>query len=333
MATSRSSRNGVGQARRRNGRRVRRAVLVSAAVPLAWYGLEAPAAGVTEDRGGSHDRITFVEVASDFTDFNIADMRIDGSGRRLLTSSPSFDIAPDYSPNGRKIAFTSGRSAPVGSEGGAAYSEIYVMNADGSNVRRITNNVGLSDSSPSWSPNGRSLVIGRGTGDGPHDLWVIDLATGVERQLTDSPDTEEGSPDWSADGRRIVFHGDLAEPGNFDVYSIRPDGTGLRRLTRNVAFDGDAHLSRDGDWIVFGSDRNANADVYLMRSDGNGVRRVTRDPSFDAQPVFSPGGRSIAFIREVDGVNDVFTMRVDGTRLRNLTNTPELNEFEPDWQP
>ena len=330
----------TGIARRADGlesrnRHLVRASVAVAALPLASLGIEPPAAAdPAATHGAPSQRITFVEVDSDFTDFNISDMRTDGSDRRLLTSSPAFDIGPEYSPDGRKIAFTSGRSAPVGSEGDPAYSETYVMKADGSDVRRITNNVGLRDSLPSWSPNGRSLVLGRGIPDGPEDLWIIDLTTGAERQLTASPDTDEVSPDWSADGRRIVFYGDLAEPGNYDVYSIRPDGTGLRRLTANPAFDGDAHVSMDGEWIVFGSDRTGNAEVYVMRSDGSGVRRVTRDPSFDAMPVFSTDGRSIAFISDrVDGVNDVFTMRVDGTRVRNLTNTPELNEFDPDWQP
>ena len=331
MSTTRSKRTGV----RQGTRKPRRYVLVCAAVPLAWYGLEAPAAGVTEGRGGSHERIMFVELNADFTDTNIADIRTDGSHRRLLTSTAGSDLSPEYSPDGRRIAFTSGRSAPPGTEDDAAFSETYVMNAGGSHVRRITTNVDLLDIAPSWSPDGRYLVLGRGAGaaHGATDLWIIDLSTGTERQLTDSPDTDEGSPDWSGDGRRIVFHGDLAEPGNYDVYSIRPDGTGLRRLTRNAAFDGDAHLSPDGDWIVFGSDRTGNADVYVMRSDGSGVRRITGDPAFDFQPVFSSDGRSIAFIREVDGVNDVFTVRVDGTRVRNVTNTPELNEFDPDWQP
>ena len=129
-------------------------------------------------------------------------MRTDGSHRRLLTSTPGFDIAPDYSPDGRRIAFTSGRSAPAGSEDDAAYSESYVMSADGSAVRRITNNVGLRDSGPSWSPDSRSLVLGRGPSAdfGPTDLVIIDLATGAERQLTHTPGVYEETPDWSSDG-------------------------------------------------------------------------------------------------------------------------------------
>lgn len=162
---------------RRRGHGVRSAIAV-AALPLASVGIEAPAADAAHGR--SVERITFTEVGLDLVDFNIADIRVDGSDRRRLTSSPAYDIAPDYSPDGRRIAFTSGRSAPPGSEDDPAYSETYVMNADGSHVRRITFNRGLFDLAPAWSPDGRHLVVGRGPSDpeGHADLWIINLATG-----------------------------------------------------------------------------------------------------------------------------------------------------------
>jgi TolB protein len=308
-------------------------VAASAALPLATLGLDLPTAEAS-DRDG-RERIAFVEVGEDFVDFDVADVATDGSEHRRLTTSPAFDISPDYSSDGRRIAFTSGRSAPSGSEDDPAYSEAYVMQADGSRVRRVTENEGLRDSGPAWSPDGSRLVLARAPSDpeSAADLWVVDLHRGTERPLTDLPDTNESAPDWSPTGGRIVFHGDVRDPGNVDVYSIRPDGTGLRRLTRDPAFDGDAKFSPDGEWIVFGSDRGDNGDVYLMRTDGSGLRRVTSDPAFDAQPAFSGDGRSIVFVSERDGGLDVFTMRTNGSRVVNLTDSPEVFEFEPDWQP
>jgi TolB protein len=317
-------------------RRRRKAPTVAAAVaglPLASLGVELPTAEASER--SSRDRIAFIEVGEDFVDFNIGDVTSDGSVRRQLTAVPAFDIGPDYSPDGRRIAFTSGRSAPAGSENDPAFSETYVMNADGSQVRRVTFNDNLRDSGPAWSPDGSQLVLARAPSDpeSAADLWIVNLRRGTERQLTDLPDTNESVPDWSPSSGRIVFHGDVLEPGNYDLYSVRPDGTGLRRLTRNPAFDGDAKFSPDGQWIVFGSDRTGNGEIFMMRPDGSGLRQVTFHPAFDAQPGFSGEGRSITFISERDGGTDVFRMRTDGAHTVNITNTPSIFEFEPDGQP
>ena len=120
------------------------------------------------------------------------------------------------------------------------------MNADGSNVRRITFNEGLTDIQGAWSPDGRRIVVARGPGRtptsdegfvAPTDLWIIDLATGREQQLTNSPATYEWFPHWSPDGQRFAFQGDLIEPGNQDVYTLRVDGRGLRRLASHPGVD------------------------------------------------------------------------------------------------
>jgi TolB protein len=170
----------------------------------------------------------------------------------------------------------------------------------------------------------------------PTDLWIIDLASGRERQLSNSPDTWEGWPDWSPDGRRIAFEGDLIEPGNSDVHTIRADGGDLRRLTSRPGYDGDAHYSPDGRSIVFDSDRTGNVDVFVMRDTGAPVRQLTTDPGDDWAGGYSADGNFIAFYSARDstlGAPDIFRMRADGTQETNLTRTPRVIEFDPDWQP
>src|SRR5687767_236322 len=179
---------------------------------------------------------------------------------------------------------------PLGFQGAELpYSELYVMNADGANVQRVTSNLGLVDFEPAWLPDGRRIVVARGPSTPPPpgyltqptDLWIIDLVSGRERRLTDSPNTWEGWPHWSPDGRRIAFEGDLVEPGNDDVYTIDVDGSGLERLTTRPGFDGDVRYSPDGTTLVFDSDRTGNLDLFLMRTNGTNVRQLTDDPSFD----------------------------------------------------
>jgi Tol biopolymer transport system component len=287
--------------------------------------------------------IAFTWANADFIDEEIGVVRADGACRRLLTDEVGFSVASAWSPDGRRIAFSSSRSAPQGPGNLLPYSELYVMNADGSNVQRITRNVNLIDFQAAWSPDGRRIVVARGSGDPPPpgqlaqptDLWIIDLATGRERQLTNSPSTWEWFAHWSPDGRRIAFEGDLTDPGGAgDVYTINVDGTGLRQITTDPAYDGDAHYSPDGRLLLFDSDRTGNLDVFVMRTDGTGVLRLTRDPSVDLAGSFSPDQQYIAFTSDRNGGQpDVFRMRADGSMQTNLTRTPEEWEFDPDWQP
>ena len=300
-----------------------------------------PAASAAGADSGPRDRIVFVQ-ADEFTGEELATVRADGSQHRLLTNQEGFDVAPEYSPDGRRIAFTSSRSMPPGFQGNQSfYSDLYVMDADGSHVRRLTFTDGVLDYQPAWSPDGRRIVVARGPAPPPDeplstDLWIIDLSSGREHQLTDSPDTSEGWPDWSPDGRRIAFEGDLTEPGNNDVQTIRSDGADVRRLTSRPGFDGDPHYSPDGRSIAFDSDRTGNVDVFVMRDTGGPVRQLTKHPSNDFAGGYSADGKSIAFVSErdgQDGLPDIFRMRADGTQETNLTRTPTVVEFDPDWRP
>ena len=276
-------------------------------------------------------------------------MNADGSNQKKISKGP--DVAPAYSPDGERIAFSSLRDSPPGYKSEFPdYSELYVMDADGTNVERITYNERLVDFQPTWSPDGNKILVARGPSTvappanqltGPTDLWTINLTTGEERQLTNSPDTWEGFADWSPDGSRIVFEGDLLDPGNIDLYTIGDDGNGLRRLTTAPAWEGDPDYSPDGSRIAFtiytaAADGPFAADIYSISVDGSGQQRLTTSGS-DAMPVYSPDGHFIAFTSHRDGhkgaSSDIFRMRADGTQETNLTRTPTVNEFDPDWQP
>ena len=120
----------------------------------------APAEATFPDRNG---RIVFVQRDVAATYAEIVSMTPDGTRFRNLTNHPALDVAPSYSPDGRRIAFSSLRSQPPGSgDDRILYSELYVMDADGSHVRRLTHTFGLLDWQADWSPDGRWLVFARG---------------------------------------------------------------------------------------------------------------------------------------------------------------------------
>jgi TolB protein len=147
-----------------------------------------------------------------------------------------------------------------------------------------------------------------------------------------------------ADEERILFHRQSGT-GVADLFSVRPDGSGLRRLTATRNNFGGV-WSPDGRRIAFSSDRGRGSgapELYVMDADGRNVRRLTRTPlsarawsaSFD--PAWSPDGSTLVFARTVvDGPRsrqELFAVGADGSRLRRLTDTPRVAEASPSWAP
>ncbi len=297
---------------------------------------------------GANGRINFTSDATG--DSEIFDMRSDGSGQRNLTNNPAVDFYGQYSPDGRRIAFTSFRDAGDSEDDERNHAELYVMNADGSNQRRITFNQ-LPEKEPAWSPDGKHLVFWRSArittvGDPlpPGDLWIVDLTTGQTRSLVKKPRSDEAAPQWSPDGRRIAFHSDAREAGVPEIYTIRPDGPELRRLTNTPEdLDYGPNYSPDGRRITFTREHGGNGDVFVMGADGSHQMQLTSDPRYEWESCFSPDGRFIAYTSEVGGdpipddppffFDEIFTMRADGSQQTRLTRSPAIADVRPDWQP
>lgn len=139
---------------------------------------------------------------------------------------------------------------------------------------------------------------------------------------------------------------------DYDIYTARPDGSDLRRLTNSPGYDTEATISPDGSTIVFTSVRDGDLDIYLMDADGGNVRRLTTDEGYDGGAFFSPDGRQLVYrahhptdaaeladyrallragmIRP--GKLDIWIMDVDGSNKRRLTNNGAAN-FAPFFHP
>ena len=181
--------------------------------------------------------------------FDIYTARSDGSRRRRLTRYGVYTAEGVLSPDGRKIVFTSLKNGDL---------DIYVMNVDGSEVRQLTRQVGY-DGGPWWSPDGKQIVYRANHPATPAemkaytdllaqrlvrpnkmDLWLMDADGSNQRQITHLGAASFG-PSWTADGKRIIFSSNHhTEPrlGNFDLFLVNPDGTGLEQVTTATTFDG-----------------------------------------------------------------------------------------------
>ncbi len=222
---------------------------------------------------------------------------------------------------GGRIAFGSERDGNL---------EIYVMNADGSGLLRLTNNPG-KDGDPAWTADGARIAF-ESDRDGMLEIYSMNAdGSDVTRLTFSNPD--EGfinvEPAWSPDGSRIAFASNRA--GNAHIYVMNADGSGVQRLSDSPGQG--PEWSPDGARIAFTSiDEAGNFDVYIVDADGSNLTRLTRNPAADAEPSFSPDGARIAFRSERDGNPEIYVMNVDGSSPVRLTNNL-AEDGEPAWSP
>jgi Tol biopolymer transport system component len=264
-----------------------------------------------------------------------------GGAARRLTHLPNISSFPDYSPNGRRIAFThpfEGRDA------------LFTMKADGSDRVRLTAECTgecLGDSASAWAPNGRRIVFERAYGpivdDNASALeLVVARADGRrERVVRSFPlvggGWEPHGAQWSPNGRRLaVMLLNVSKPETPSaIYVLKPDGTNLHQITPIRLNAGNPDWSPNGKRIVFNShyEGQSLAQIYTVRPDGTRLRRVRRQPEGQNafEPVFSPDGKRIAFVdTRQSGLPHLSTMRRNGTRLEKVTHG-RVVDVQPEW--
>ncbi|MEP6847712.1 MAG: hypothetical protein ABI999_02570 [Acidobacteriota bacterium] len=230
---------------------------------------------------------------------SIIRMNADGSNSTVLfTDAVKSSLAPVWSPKGGKIAFAIGRFFQT--IGGSAIADIATINADGSGLKILTKRDG-NFGFPSWSPDEKHLVF-RGASKEKGGLFIVDIETGDIRVLTS--ENHDNFPAWSPNGDVISFTG--YRGGDFEIYTIRPDGTDLKRLTTSPGNDAHNSWSPDGKWIAFATGRGGFKDesalhpynpqpygeICVVRSDGSDVRVLTDNQFEEATPSWIPKPRS-----------------------------------------
>jgi Tol biopolymer transport system component len=211
----------------------------------------------------------------------------DGSGLKRLTAEFALDDHPAWSPDGNRLAFVSTRQpAEVP---GQAWNALYVMNADGSGVQRLSPTQ-AADYSPAWSPRGDLLAIASGSGvAGGTDLFVVRPdGTGRRRVIGDG-----GWPTFSADGDSLYFHS--RREGNWGIWRVGVDGTGLERLTPPEIEAYTPRACADGKCLVVTVKRGKHRQIELLDLASRQLTAVTRDATDHWNPAIAPDGRHVVY--------------------------------------
>jgi TolB protein len=323
-------------------KRSRAAALLAALLPACAVFARAQHSGriaFSSDRGGNFEIYVMnadgsnVQQATDFKTLRPQDRYVEHH---------AYDAAPAWSPDGKRLAFTSWSVE-------SGVHRLYVANFDGSSPQSVLVSTG-DVRRPRWSYDGQWLAFS-GSVDAPDQVYALQLKTLRWTRITRSPD-ETGRdapvggafPDFSPDMRAFAFG--CSSSGDARASSIcrtNLDGSRLRTLTKKGGKDGFPRWSPDGARIVFVRDGGA---IYLMGADGSNPHMIRGPKSTD--PAWSPDGRSIVYShvrggaalpdangrRLIRGGQDEFEalyiMNADGSQAVKITDGDAVDR-EPDW--
>jgi TolB protein len=222
-----------------------------------------------------------------------------------------------------QIAFVSSRTGD---------KEIYVMDYDGNNQRKLTA-IRFIAITPNWSPSDdRIAYTAWRPGGGEAQIEII--SSSGDRQPFQQPRGYANSiPAWSPDGKSIVYSSN--RNGNAEIYLANADGTNPKRLTNSPGIDTSPSINpATGAQIAFISKRSGTAELYVMDSDGTNTIRITEEGGEVGNPAYSPDGKMIAFAwqKPRSGGFNIYLYDVGMRKFTQLTNDSGSNE-RPTWAP
>lgn len=210
-------------------------------------------------------RIGYVNEAPD-GELNVL-KAVDPGGRHSPTVLSGIATSAQWSPDGTKIAFEIGDP-----DRSALQTQVWVMNADGSDRRMIVRDASMDGAQPDWSPDSRRIAFVAGANRN-YSIQTVN-ADGSGRSVVTRSGGELG-PDWSPDGRRILYAQQLPMEPHWHLGIVEADGTHAHNLTSGFSNDMTPAWSPSGRQIAFTSDRSRNQEIWVVRADGSRASRVT----------------------------------------------------------
>jgi Tol biopolymer transport system component len=211
-------------------------------------------------------------------------------------------------------------------------SDVFVVNADGTGLRNLTEGRREAYWEPAGSPDGSEIaLIGNHEYANVRTLEVLDTRTGVVRDMTDG-DGLDHDPAWSADGKSIAFESSYRGTLETSAVYLLHGSELTTGLTRSGEDSFEPSWSPDAALIAFASGGELNPEIYVMNADGSGQRNLSRSPAVDGEPAWSPDGSKIAFVSNRNGAAEIYVMNGDGSSVRRLTYA-RGDKSSPVWSP
>ena len=261
-------------------------------------------------------------------------MNIDGSQELCLSGddTETSNHDPTWSPDGTRIVFSSYNLTEDN-------SDIYVVDADGNNLTKLTDTSKRDETDPDWSPDGTQIVFSSyDLTEGESNIYVMDSDGSNLTQLTDTIELSEGRPAWFPDGTRIMFS------ERSYIYVMNADGSNQKRLESLPV--GSPKLSPDGTKIIFSAIATKDTGIFVMNTDGTNRRKLISRRARDySEPAWSPDGSKIVFLSAqisyivvswqswgTRSPTEIYVMDADGSHPIQITDNKEM-EMHPQWVP
>ncbi|WP_299535401.1 TolB family protein [Ulvibacterium sp.] len=243
----------------------------------------------------------------------------------VVLSLINISVHAQMTDGSSKILFTSTR------DGNA---EVYVMDFDGSNPTRLTNNQAY-DGDATWSPDGSQIAFSSNR-DGNLEIYIMDADGSNVKRITNNPG-EDNSPTWSPDGSMIAFNTSRFGGGSSEIlrrnieagetWGLNPTRLTFAKDTHSAKANNFISWSPDGLQIAFESDRDRDdPEIYLVNAvDGTNMQRLTFTRALDEVPSWSPDSEQIIYSTDSDGEPqngnyEIYSMNRDGSNKTRLTN-------------
>jgi TolB protein len=254
----------------------------------------------------------------------------DSANAMQVSNHRSIAISPAWSPDNKKIAYTS-YVKRVGSK--FRNADMLMLDLPSGKRSLISYRQGIN-SGAAFSPDGKSIFLTISQGNSP-DIYKMTYDGTLSGKITNGPaGAMNVEPAVSWDGNKVAFSSDRA--GKPMIYTMDANGGNVKRLTFAGVFNSSPSWSPDGKKIAFAGQSEDHFDIFVMNSDGSNMIRLTsaKKPNgrgaSNEDPSFSPDGRFVMYTSNRTGKNQIYISTADGTEERRVTNDNN-NYFKPKW--